>query len=950
MDGHTPAQGPLDAGTDPTRVEVAETVASLRSTMDSEGTTPPSSNEDDGTIPECLGRYAILRLLGRGGMGVVYLARDEELGREVALKVLPAGRHGEVARARLRREARTLAQLEHPHVVAVHDVGEAEGQLYLAMAYVAGPTLKGWLAAHPRPWREVLPVFIEAARGLAAAHAAGLVHRDFKPDNVLIDEGGHARVVDFGLARAVQAAEAGEGTHTDPEDGGATPEGAASAATGEADLQQTLTRTGAVMGTPAYMSPEQHIGDVTDAATDQFSFCVALWEGLYGERPFPGRTHTALAAAVLDGRVSPPPSNPRVPKALATVLRRGLSVDARRRWPDMGALIEALEAIPRRRRNLARGLGGLGLAAGLVGGTLLLVPDAPGAAPPVCEDTSARVDPVWTAERRANVDEAFARVGGQEAEGTRQLVLARLDGYVERLRGGFEEACLDTEVRQLVSPELRDRRVACLGARVDALDATARVLESLDREALRQSTAMVNALPAIDRCADLDYLEARLPDPDDPTQAEEVARARRLAADAEAALGAVRLPEVDEALTQARAIAEEVDHPPLDVELDWIEGRLLGRKGDYEGAVTKLEATYHEAFGMGHDDVAVPTALEMIYAVGYDLREPERGLEWARHAESLIARTGDQRGRAELMHNRAEMYLALGEPEKAEALLQESLALKRQEFGPRSVQVAKTLNNLSNALVDLDRKDEARQALEEAIAIKLAALGDYSTSTAGAMSNLGLLLWKAGEYDEAIRHHQRALEIFRRAYGEGHRSVVGTTLNLGLAYRGAGREAEALPLLETALADARAWPRPIPPLESQILNALAGCHQGLGDLEEAEKAYREVLALDEEHNGPKSPALAKSLLGLAEVANLSGEHEAAIEWAERILELERQTDVHGWQTADAHLSIAEASLALDERKGARHHAELARDGFAAEGGRMKGNLAEAEALLARLED
>jgi hypothetical protein len=300
-----------------------------------------------------LGRFEVVGELGAGGMGVVYTAHDADLQRKVAVKllrpeVLVGPLHAAEARARLLREAQAMARLAHPNVIAVHEVGTAGERVFVVMELVEGGTLAGWLKAAPRSPRAIVDVFIQAGRGLAAAHRAGLVHRDFKPDNVLVDRDGRARVTDFGLV----------GTVDEPVDLDTTVKAGMA-------LNVALTQTGAVLGTPSYMSPEQFQGRPADARSDQFAFCVALYEALYGRRPFGGRGYRELHRNVIEGKVEAAPPGARVPAALRRVLLRGLDVDPGARWPDMDGLLAALErATPGARRAWALA----GVAAALVAG------------------------------------------------------------------------------------------------------------------------------------------------------------------------------------------------------------------------------------------------------------------------------------------------------------------------------------------------------------------------------------------------------------------------------------------------------------------------------------------------------------------------------------------------------------------------------------------------------
>jgi serine/threonine protein kinase len=301
-----------------------------------------------------IGRYMILSVLGSGGMGVVYAAYDPELERKVALKLLrPSAVAAECAR--LLREARTLARVAHPNVVSVFDVGTHGDEVFVAMEFVEGVTLGRWLSQRARSTRAVLEVFIAAARGLAAAHRADVIHRDFKPDNVMVDGDGRVRVLDFGLARAGPGLELQEADET-------LVSGSTAALKADS-LTPPLTRTGALQGTPAYMAPEQWRRAAVTASSDQFAFCVALWEGLFGQRPFRGATMSALARAVTAGKPEVPTgSGRRIAPYLRRVLERGLATAPERRFATMDELLAALARGPAQQRLRLLGLG-LGLAA-----------------------------------------------------------------------------------------------------------------------------------------------------------------------------------------------------------------------------------------------------------------------------------------------------------------------------------------------------------------------------------------------------------------------------------------------------------------------------------------------------------------------------------------------------------------------------------------------------------
>ena len=354
---------------------------------------------DESALPGAIGRYRITRKIGEGGMGVVYAAFDPELQRDVAVKLIRADRfrgdiHG--ASARLRREAQITAQLAHPNVVTIYDVGESDGGVYIAMELVDGPSLSRWVKQDARTWREVVSMFFGAGRGLAAAHDAGLIHRDFKPSNVLVGDR-RARVVDFGLANdapvrsrplaptadllSTAPSESGRGRLSDVLITSTAPTGtsgaSASTTTTHEDIaglvetghdvettstggaggdlmtvtvdgdepvtvEGSITNTGHFVGTPAYMAPEQFLGREADARTDQFAFCVSLYEGLYGQRPFEGATASEIARNVVSGSILSAPGRARVPGWLRNILLRGLAVDPADRHESVKALLASV--------------------------------------------------------------------------------------------------------------------------------------------------------------------------------------------------------------------------------------------------------------------------------------------------------------------------------------------------------------------------------------------------------------------------------------------------------------------------------------------------------------------------------------------------------------------------------------------------------------------------------
>jgi predicted Ser/Thr protein kinase len=306
-----------------------------------------------------IGRYLVIGVAGVGGMGVVYTAYDETLDRKVAVKVLrPTDWSGVERREQVLREAQAMARVTHPNVVPIYEVGVFDGRIFIAMEFVDGGTLREWQRAEGRSWEEVISAYLAAGDGLFAAHRAGLVHRDFKPDNVLVGADGRPRVMDFGLARVETAAE------NPLAPGDASPH-----------LNPQHSAIGKVIGTPAYMPPEQQRGEPSEARSDQFSFCVALYEALYGSLPFEGKTMEERTANIVAGAVRPVPQASPVPPPVERTLRRGMAANPADRFPSMDALLAALALDPRPDPSAASPAARLLLLAGMLmvlGGTVLV--------------------------------------------------------------------------------------------------------------------------------------------------------------------------------------------------------------------------------------------------------------------------------------------------------------------------------------------------------------------------------------------------------------------------------------------------------------------------------------------------------------------------------------------------------------------------------------------------
>jgi len=400
-----------------------------------------------------LGRFMILGPLGEGGMALVLRAYDPELDRKVAIKVMRADLYGErasIGQQRMHREAMALARLSHPNIVQVFEVGSVPGGVFIAMELVQGVNLRTWLKGQARSWREVVEVFRQAGAGLQAAHRAGIIHRDFKPDNVLVGDDGRVRVLDFGLARP-------EGEAELQERGPLTASG-----------EQLVTQAGSLIGTPAYMAPEQHLGLSADVRSDVFGFCVSLHEALYGQRPFVGATADEVRRRVLTGEITAGPRDAGVPAWLRALVQRGLQGDPELRHASMDAVVAELS------RDHAATLRRWGVGAAFVGllvgwvGTSVVSSDRSR-----CDEVAARFAGVWDPGRRAEVGAALVGSGVANAAATWARVAPALDAYAVAWVSEATARCLAEEGDERVHNELAqlclERRHAEVAALVDVL-------------------------------------------------------------------------------------------------------------------------------------------------------------------------------------------------------------------------------------------------------------------------------------------------------------------------------------------------------------------------------------------------------------------------------------------------------------------------------------------------
>ncbi len=817
----------------------------------------------------CVGRYRVLECIGRGGMGVVYGAYDPELDRRVALKLLRgrAARDGR-RNARLLREAQAMARLSHPNVITVHDVGthvregDASGLplVYVAMEFVHGTTLSAWLAETKREWAELRAVCVAAGRGLEAAHAAGLVHRDFKPDNVLVGEDGRVRVTDFGLARFFEV------TSIDDDGPPSLPTTAVTLA----------TRTGTVLGTPAYMAPEQYGGGNVGPASDQFSFCVTVFEAIYGVRPFAGRTFAELAANVEIGSVRTISSGIDVPSRVHAALVRGLAADPTKRFPDMTALLAELDE--ERRVTVRRAsIVALPLAVGLVAWAAVAPPSLQAIA--FCRDDEA-LDVEWSGTRRAALHEALAGSGVVYAGSTADAVAQRLDGWVQEWSSARAELCARTDALA-GDPEVDTvLRAQCLRRGRVAFEASLEVLTDARPEAVRQALARTESLADPQACARAELGE---PPPEPPTEAAEaVARARDRLARVETLLWAARFADADAEVALARAEADAIGFAPLVAEVALFEGRALLGRGEADAGARKVEDAAWAAVEARDRHAAVRAFSALVHAqgVGREDIEPARQAVRAARAE-LRALGGDAWLEANLLLNEGAAEFTASNFEGARRAYETALATGAFETRPMSH--ADLLLNLGAVSSELHEFDDAIAAIERARAMYEGEAGPHHPSVASAEFNLGATYYRKGEYAVAIQHIERASAIEVETLGARHPTHANTLGSLGVALVAEGRDDEAVAPLQEAIAILEAGADPgDSTLALQRVNLASALFES-GRVSEAEascqRGHRDLLA----RVGPDNVAVASAVSLLAMIDRAQGELESAEAHARRAL-------------------------------------------------------------------
>jgi serine/threonine-protein kinase len=821
---------------------------------------------------------------------------------------------------RLVREAQALAQLSHPNVIAVHDVGTWHEHVFLAMEFVEGESLRKWLNDRRRTTREILEQFIAAGRGLSATHQVGLIHRDFKPDNVMVGSDGRVRVVDFGLARpndvnapAATAAAIAEASGVAP-----SPQTSLSSSTGssgttssrrtpskertpaplaitsnssrsDAILNRALTMAGAIAGTPAFMSPEQHCGLQVDARTDQFSFCVSLYLALYRRLPFRGANPQEFKQAICSGKIQTPPAGIKVPARVRRALARGLQVAPADRFPSMDELLTELVEATINRRRQALTAGAIATLSVLAAVGFVRRGREQGA---LCRGLDAEITKVWNAGAQSDVQRTFAATGRPYANDTYERVSRTLSSYASRWGTMRTETCEATHVRGVQSAALLDLKMACLERRRAQFAALTALFESQpDTDVLDKAANASLGLPSLDTCADDAALTAAYPPPEEPALRRTVEKLQNDLAAAQALLDAGKPRDAIAAVQIIDGEAASVEYPPFRAEERFLLGQLQDLTGSKDARGTLTDAARWA--GRARDDrLAARAWARLIRTSGPTVANQAEARLFSAVAEATIARAGEPPDiAAEVPFFLGGLDLLGGRYQSAGKLYRQAVDLAEKSTRVAPHTLAYYRSHLSAAVAASGDHATALPLFERVLADQEQIVGPAHPQVATTLTNLGLLQQRMGHFQESLATLQRALEIQEEAVGP-ESPDVGTALNnLGATQCELGQYEAATATYRRAIA---IWTRdgePTPlayPLASLAQTLISESH-----FDEAAALAERALGIFRKSFGDDHPDLAYPYETLGEILERRGRYaEAEQRYRQGLTAREHESDPH----------------------------------------------------------
>ena len=847
-----------------------------------------------------VGRYVILERIGAGGMGVVFAAYDPKLDRRIAIKILTGASEGIAldtsASVRLQREGQAMAKLLHPNVVTVFDVGTIDDALFIAMEFVEGQTLRAWREEGPgvdATWEDIVRKYVAAGRGLQAAHAAGIVHRDFKPDNCMVTSSGDVKVLDFGLARSEFEVE--------PEVEPPSPS--------NSSLDARLTATGAVMGTPYFMAPEQHAGKPVDAATDQFSFCVALYLALFEQRPFAGESIVELATSVSEGMVREPPRSAKVPAGIRAAVLRGLSRDPADRHPSMQALLGALQ--PQKRRRPVFLLAGSAVIATVAAAAIVAVDR-----PEPCAGVDAPVAELWSPDRREALSLHLATQDIPPSR--RDAALEAFDEFEANWATGRTEACTAARVDRRQSEATLELREACFDSHLADFAFALQRVDAADRTTLYSLHDIATGLPDLSICDDVETLETEFPLPEDPSTRKKV---RDLTVRLDALRASRNRGDLERMLTEHEAFdadAVAADYLPLIVRgrAQWGEVEVFA--GHAEQGAERIESAYLQAIRGDARRAAANILVKLVRTRGERLRD----IDTAEFLADLGSAMLQTLPRAEVTEVNLELALGrslsvAGKLEQAERHLR-SVVEKHQELGLSRTSVGiQARAFLGWVLLKRQRPKAGVALLEEALEHGTEVLGRVHPEIATALIYRARAHSMVEEFEAALAALEQAREVLVALYGASHYNVMAVDGDMATICLRSGRFAEGKKIIERALTAEVVADGPLWKSLRRIYIALARLAFQSGDL----ATTSNVLGLiEEKRNGPSDVPLPSYFLLRGRVELLSGNRNAALNAYTRALELLGEDAP---EASFAYCGLAEVAFADDDISQAVQHLDQA---------------------------
>ncbi len=924
----------------------ADALTSATAALDSERDTLPQGTR--------VSRYVLLDVLGRGAIGTVYRAHDPELERDIAIKVMRFS--SEKRRERGLREAQALAQLSrHPNVITVYDVGTFDNDyVFIAMELVVGGTLRSWLEQATRTREQIVTVFLHAGQGLHAAHQAGMVHRDFKPDNVLVDEGGQVMVLDFGLARALDMSSdslpladnelespdsgsldrihdattklhridsARDGEEASSPGPRSRPRAHGKHSSSQGLLAKTITRAGAIVGTPGYMPPEQLLGAATSTHADQFSYCVTLYEALYGDRPFAprGSKFSAVRKAVLAGQVRPPPPNSRVPARLRQILVRGLSRVPTDRYPSMALLLDALAPFSKSHGRQLRGLAAAAIAIAVIAAAIVWIGIRAESSAAVCQGGETYWREAWAPSVRTAGRESFAKAGRSHAVDTWSRMASVIDKRQARWVATQQEICERTRVHASQSERLFDVRMSCMDARLRETKAFINTITT-DPDATVVDNALQAAgeLSSIEQCSTLE--SPAVPLPEDPVQRQAVLELEDqiLRIDALQKIG-----RHTEALPVAAAAvhnAKTIDYPRIQALVGLYYGRLLVKpKNDLVAAEETLMKAANHAARAKDDALLGEIYTEIVLVLASSKTRFGEVARLSDLAENALTRAGNPPAlRGQLCENRAILLATRGNAKEAYPEYECALDAYAEAFGPNSIKTASALTYMGFSLLLEGKYSIAWQRLEKAQVIVERNVGTHHPWRARGLTAMARIAYRLDRLDQAEELANEAHELYKQVYGEKSLSVAsvrGTLAKIALA-RGqitrAREKADKSWQRATAILGAN---NRTSTLYQSVIAAVASAE---GKYEEAIGHYQRLLETTRKSYSKGSSMITRPLLDLATTYRRSGDLAKAEEHLrEAVAGIETGQNTDHPAYVEALNALAASRLAHGDAAGAR---------------------------------